>query len=168
MEWTIELVLVVLLVATLLQAIKLERALGVLKKDRASLEALVSGFNASTHQAESGIQRLHAAADGAGRQIESQIARSVSLKDDLVFLTERGERLADRLDVQVRAAQALAPERKLPDRPSSERSAAVAAASAKPVRPAAPASVPDPVPGRQPAAFSQAELDLLAALRMAR
>ena len=98
MEWTIELVLVVLLVATLLQAIKLERALGVLKKDRASLEALVASFNASTHQAESGIQRLHAAADGAGRQIESQIARSVSLKDDLVFLTERGERLADRLD----------------------------------------------------------------------
>jgi len=168
MEWTIELVLVVLLVATLLQAIKLERALGVLKKDRASLEALVAGFNASTHQAESGIQRLHAAADGAGRQIESQIARSVSLKDDLAFLTERGERLADRLDIQVRAAQALAPERKAAERPAPDRVPAVAQAAPRPARANAPTVAPDPVSNRQPAAFSQAELDLLAALRMAR
>ena len=71
MEWTLEIVLVMLLGATLFQAIRLERALGVLKRDRASLEALVVDFNASTYQAESGIQRLRAAADSAGRQIES-------------------------------------------------------------------------------------------------
>ena len=148
MEWTLELVLVALLLATLLQAIRLERALGVLKRDRASLEALVTGFNASTQQAESGIQRLRGAVDGAGRQIETQIAKSAALKDDLAFLTERGERLADRLDGQVRAAQPLAPERKtLPERKTGQPEAAEA--------------------GR-PAGFSQAELDLLAALRMAR
>ena len=107
MEWTLELVLIALLGATLFQAIRLERALGMLKRDRASLEALVVGFNASTHQAESGIARLRAAADGAGRQIEAQIAKSVSLKDDLAFLTERGDRLADRLDMLVRAARPL-------------------------------------------------------------
>jgi hypothetical protein len=108
MEWTLEIVLVVLLGATLFQAIRLERALGVLKRDRASLESLVVGFNTSTHQAENGIQRLRAAADGAGRQIESQLAKSVSLKDDLAFLTERGDRLADRLDTLVRSARPLA------------------------------------------------------------
>ena len=111
MELTLELILIVLLGATLFQAIRLERALGVLKRDRASLESLVVGFNASTHQAESGIQRLHAAADGAGRQIESQLGKSVSLKDDLAFLTERGDRLADRLDALVRAARPLAADR---------------------------------------------------------
>ena len=113
MEWTLEIVLVVLLGATLFQAIRLERALGVLKRDRASLELLVAGFNASTHQAESGIQRLHAAADGAGRQIESQMTKSVALKDDLAFLTERGDRLADRLDTLVRQVRPLT--RDLPD-----------------------------------------------------
>ena len=107
MEWTLEIILVVLLGATLFQAIRLERALGVLKRDRASLESLVAGFNASTHQAESGIQRLHAAAEGAGRQIEDQVAKSVALKDDLAFLTERGDRLADRLDMLVRQARPL-------------------------------------------------------------
>jgi hypothetical protein len=111
MEWTLEIVLMVLLAATLFQAIRLERALAVLKRDRASLEALVAGFNISTNQAENGIQRLRAAADGTGRQIETQLTKSASLKDDLVFLTERGDRLADRLDALVRAARPLAPER---------------------------------------------------------
>lgn len=108
MEWTLEIVLMVLLAATLFQAIRLERALGVLKRDRASLEALVAGFNISTNQAESGIQRLRAAADGTGRQIEAQLTKSISLKDDLAFLTERGDRLADRLESLVRAARPLA------------------------------------------------------------
>jgi Domain of unknown function (DUF6468) len=111
MEWLLEIVLVMMLGATLFQATRLERALGVLKRDRASLESLVVGFNASTHQAESGIQQLRAAADGAGRNIESQLSKSVSLKDDLAFLTERGDRLADRLDTLVRAARPLAQER---------------------------------------------------------
>jgi hypothetical protein len=110
MEWTLELILVVLLLAMLFHAIRLERALGVLRRDRASLEQMVASFNLSTRQAESGIQRLRAAADGAGRQIESQIAKSVTLKDDLAFLTDRGDRLADRLEVLVREARPLARE----------------------------------------------------------
>jgi hypothetical protein len=114
MEWTLEIVLVVLLGATLFQAVRLERALGVLKRDRASLESLVAGFNASTHHAESGIQRLRAAADGTGRDIEAQLVKSVSLKDDLAFLTERGDRLADRLDSLVRAARPLVQDRPAP------------------------------------------------------
>jgi hypothetical protein len=111
MEWTLEIVLVALLGATLFQAIKLERALGVLKRDRASLESLVEHFNASTRQAESGIQRLRAAVDSGGHQIAAQLTKSVSLKDDLVFLTERGDQLADRLDRLVRAARPLAQDR---------------------------------------------------------
>jgi hypothetical protein len=139
MEWTLEIVLVVLLGATLFQAIRLERALGVLKRDRTSLESLVVGFNASTHQAESGIQRLRAAADGAGRQIESQLTKSVALKDDLSFLTERGDRLADRLDTLVRAARPLTQER--------------------------PGAIPE---SDAPKSTSQVEKNLLQALRLAR
>ncbi|HVZ06814.1 DUF6468 domain-containing protein [Rhodopila sp.] len=110
MEWTLEIVLVVLLLATLVQALRLERALGVLKRDRVALEALIAGFNASTRQAEAGVDRLKAAADGAGRKLEQQIAASAMLKDDLLFLGERGDRIADRLDSLVRAARPLAPD----------------------------------------------------------
>jgi uncharacterized protein DUF6468 len=145
MEWIVEIVLVVLLGATLFQAIRLERALGMLKRDRASLESLVIGFNTSTHQAESSIQRLRAIADGTGRQIEAQLAKSVSLKDDLLFLTERGDRLADRLDKLVRAARPV-----------------VGDPSAPPKKPESKSET------TQAKGINQVERDLLQALRMAR
>ena len=139
MEWILEIVLVVLLAATLFQAVRLERALVILKRDRSSLEALVAGFNTSTSHAASGIQQLRAVADGAGNQIENQLIRSVALKDDLSFLTERGDRLADRLDGLVRAA------RPLVQKPS------------------------EAIPSKaSPNGASQIEHDLLQALRMAR
>jgi len=143
MQWSVELVLVALLAAVLFHAVRLERALGVLKRDRAALEGLVSDFNASTRQAESGIERLRSAADGAGRQIARQIDGATALKDDLAFLTERGERLADRMDHLVRAARQVV---------------------AESPRPAATADLES----ESPRVRSQAERDLLRALRMAR
>ncbi len=97
--------LVLLLGATLFHALRLERALGVLKRDRAVLEALVAGFNDSTRQAEVGVERLRAASEGAGRQIARQIEQAQRLKDDLSFLSERGEKLAERLEGGVRSAR---------------------------------------------------------------
>ena len=61
MEWILDLALVILLTATLFHAVRLERALGVLKRDRVALEALVESFNTSTHAAESGIRGLRVA-----------------------------------------------------------------------------------------------------------
>ena len=140
MEWILELGLSGLLIATLFHALRLERALGVLKRDRTSLESLVAGFNASTSQAETSIARLRQTADGAGRDIVQRIDTAVTLKGDLAFLTERGDRLADRLESLVRQA-----------RPA----AASAPAMAEAFEP-------------EPRLRSQAERDLLQALRMAR
>jgi hypothetical protein len=87
---------------------RLEKALGVLKRDRAVLEGLVTGFNESTRHAEAGVERLRAATEGAGRQIARQIEQAQRLRDDLSFLTERGDKLAERLDGSVRTARMLA------------------------------------------------------------
>lgn len=144
MEWILELVLVLLLAATLFHATRLERALGVLKRDRATLETLIAGFNTSTRQAEDGIVRLRDAADGAGRQIAHQTEAAIALKDDLVFLTERGEQLADRLERLVRSGRPMVAE--VP----------------RPVFQA------EPEIAGEPRVRSQAERDLLKALRMAR
>jgi Domain of unknown function (DUF6468) len=143
MEWILEVVLVLLLAATLFHAVRLERALGVLKRDRVELQELVASFNDSTRQAEAGIERLRRAADGAGQQIARQVDAALSLKDDLALLIERGDRLADRIDVLVRAGRPLAAE--------------------------APrlALVNDAIPA-EPRVRSQAERDLLKALRIAR
>jgi hypothetical protein len=101
----LEAALVLLLGATLFHALRLERALGVLKRDRAVLEALVAGFNDSTRQAEVGVERLRSASEGAGRQIARQIEQAQRLRDDLSFLVERGEKLAERLEGSVRSAR---------------------------------------------------------------
>lgn len=140
MEWILELGLSGLLIATLFHALRLERALGVLKRDRTSLESLVAGFNASTSQAETSIARLRQTADGAGRDIAQRIDTAVTLKGDLAFLTERGDRLADRLESLVRQA-----------RPVAASAPAMAEAFES-----------------EPRVRSQAERDLLQALRMAR
>ncbi len=147
MMWILDIVLVVLLGTTLFHAVRLERALGVLKRDRASLEALVAAFNASTRAAESGIERLRASTDGAGRQIQRQIDSATTLKDDLTFLVQRGEGLADRLDesIQTRRPAASA---SVPESPYSPRD--------------------DYIVRDEPKVPSQAERDLLKALRMAR
>src|SRR3954466_7912666 len=110
MEWLLEIALVALLAATLFHAVRLERALGVLKRDRSALQELIDGFNASTRQAELGIERLRGAAEGAGRQMAGQLDVAMALKDDLALLIDRGDRLANRMDVLVRAARPLAAE----------------------------------------------------------
>ena len=139
-QWLLELALVGLLAATLFHALRLERALGVLKRDRVALEELVSGFNASFRQAEIGIEQLRAAADGAGRQVARQVDAGRAVQGDLAFLVERGERAADRLEQAVRAA-----------------------------RPLLHAPTPEPTAeAGQPKLRSQAERDLLKALRLAR
>lgn len=148
MQWALDVILIVLLIATLFHAVRLERALGVLKRDRAVLEELVATFNASTRQAESGIERLRAAADGAGRQVARQIDTAKALKDDIAFLSERGERVADRLDSLVRAARPLAAE--------------------PPRQIVTPDTQPETEPNGMPRVRSQAERDLLKALRMPR
>ncbi len=104
-QWILEGVLTLLLGATLFHAVRLERALGVLKRDRAVLEELVEGFNESTRQAENGIERLRHAADGAGKQMARQTETAQRLRDDLAFLADRSDRLAERLEAAVRSAR---------------------------------------------------------------
>ncbi len=161
MEWLLELALIGLLLATLFHAMRLERALGVLKRDRAALEELVSGFNASTRAAEQGIERLKDAADGAGRHIARQVEVAGRLKDDLVFLGERGDALADRLDHLVRAGRSL------------ETTSARPAIRPTLVRETSPMQPPETDDAMGAAAVSprlrsQAERDLMRALRIAR
>ena len=80
MEWLLEIALVLLLAATLFHAIRLERALGVLKHDRAALQELVAGFNSSTRLAEAGIDRLDTMVR-AGRPLTAETPRLTVVSD---------------------------------------------------------------------------------------
>ncbi len=157
MQWILEILLTGLLSATLFHALRLEKALGVLRRDRAALEELVVGFNDSTRQAEGGIDRLRAVADGAGRQIARHVDQAKVLKNDLVFLNERGEKLADQLDKLVRQV-----------RPGNEPVAPVQQAATR-AAPSLQGTAQDINPSDNDGRVrSQAEKELLRALRMTR
>ena len=123
----------------------------------------MAGFNASTRAAEQGIGRLKEAADGAGRQIARQVEAAGRLKDDLVFLGERGDALADRLDHLVRAGRTLDT---APARPVARPTLVEEGPSA--LQPGLDNPVGKTAAAGSPRLRSQAERDLMQALRIAR
>lgn len=145
LQWATELALIGLLGAAIPFALRLERQLAAIRRDRPAFEGGAAEYQEATRQAEATLVRLRAAAEDAGRQVSERIAAAGPLRDDLRFLAERAEVLADRLDGAVRAAQ---PPRQAPQTQGQ-------------VQPAVPAR-------EAGAGRSQAEHDLLQALRMVR
>ena len=161
MQWVIEIGLMGLLIVTLVHLLRLGRALALLKRDREPLEDLVADFAASTREAQQGIEHLRQTADGAGRRIAQQIETATALRDDLAYMIERAERLADRLDGSVRHSRAFEP---------AARSAAMAVSGYVPTgfvssSPRDNFDQNDQV-APSPKVRSQAERDLLQALRL--
>lgn len=107
LDWILEVVLIALLLLTLLHAMRLERALTVLRQDRTALGDAVAGFDQSARAAEQGIGKLNSLTGQAAQQVARKIELASKLKDDLAFLAERGEHLADRLEAAVRAGRAM-------------------------------------------------------------
>ncbi|MBP0446245.1 hypothetical protein J8J14_15840 [Roseomonas sp. SSH11] len=132
LEWAFQGLLLLLLLAALPYAMRLERGLAALRKDRAALAEGAAGFEAATREAHLALSGLRAALETQARQSASAEA----LRDDLRFLLERAEPLADRLEILVRQGRN--------------------------------ASAPPTPEASEPSPRSQAERDLLRALRMAR
>jgi hypothetical protein len=98
-----------LLIATIVYATVLDRRIRQLRATRSELEAMVVGFNTATARAESAIGDLKAGTEAGSRELKPLIATGRQIADDLQFLVERGNELADRLDVGISAARAAAP-----------------------------------------------------------
>lgn len=150
MDWLLEIVLIVLLGLTLVHAVRLERGLSALRHERTALGEAVAGFDNSTRQAEAGLDKLHSMTQETALQLARKLEGAAVLKDDLAFLVERGEHLADRLERLVRSGRAI--------EPTHARELQPASIPAEPVR----------ADHDQPRPRSKAERDLLQALRVAR
>jgi hypothetical protein len=144
LEWGLQVTLLVLLGAAIPFAIRLERALREIRKDRAAMESSAQGLSDAAAAAESAILRLRATAELAGRQVQERVTTAEPLRDDLRFLIERAEGLADRLESVVRAGRPMAGHEP-PPAPAATRPTREPPSDAGPLR-------------------SQAERDLLRAL----
>lgn len=113
---TLDLLLVVLLVASIGYAAVLNRKLGNLRGHKEELERLAANFAESTMRAEDSIQRLK----GTTTQLQNGIEAAEGLCEDLTFLIDRGTSAADHLEGAVRGARNLEDGSAAPFRPAGE------------------------------------------------
>lgn len=139
-----------LLVIMIPYIIRLNKRLGMLRKDKAQLEKLAATFAESTRRADESLGNLRASAENMQRKLDT----AQTLHDDLVFLLDRGEKTADRLEDMVRVSRS----------EMSDASAKTAAAS-PPARKPMVASPQLETDKNSPG--SEAERELLKAIRSA-
>jgi septal ring factor EnvC (AmiA/AmiB activator) len=110
LEWLAQGALLLLLAALVPFGWRLDRQVQALRRESGGLADGARGVAEATEAAEAALTRLRATAEGSGRLIAERVATAEKLRDDLAFLTERADTLADRLDGLVRQARPRAAE----------------------------------------------------------
>ena len=109
----LDVVLIGLLAAALKYAVKLTAQLSDMREGRLEMEKFIGSFNATVARAESGILGLKNASRTYGDDLERLIEKGQLLRDELTFLTESVDVIANRLSQSAsqvsRAADAVAP-----------------------------------------------------------
>lgn len=101
----LDLVIACLLIATIGYAITLNNRLTALRRNRDQMAKIIASFNEATVRAESSIPKLRRAADEAGGGLQERVEKAQSLRDDLAFMIERADTMANRLENAVRNAR---------------------------------------------------------------
>lgn len=101
----LDLAIILLLIPTIVYAVILNRRLTALRKSRDELAKVVSSFNEATMRAEAGIPKLKKATLDANSALQDRVEKAHSLRDDLAFMIERAEEMADRLEGAVRSGR---------------------------------------------------------------
>ncbi|MFD2235352.1 DUF6468 domain-containing protein, partial [Phaeospirillum tilakii] len=119
-DWKLllDIVVSVLMVATIAYATRLNARLAALRKNRDDLARTILGFNEATLRAESSIPKLRKAAEEAGQALQDRVEKAQSLRDDLAFMIERADTMANRLENAVRSARVEPPARPVAPAPA--------------------------------------------------
>lgn len=121
MSILLDLIVAGLLVTVIVFAAILNRRLSVWRQERAEFERLIAEFNRAAVRAETGVERLKAASEQTGKTLQQAVTKGQSLRDDLSYLIERAEPLADRLTERIRAARNMRHEESVAEPPAAQR-----------------------------------------------
>ena len=94
-----------LLAVMIVYAIRLNRRLSTLQEDKAEFERLLLSFTDSTSRAETSVARLKASAIDTAQSLQESVTKAQALRDDLAFMVDRADELADRLENEIRDAR---------------------------------------------------------------
>ena len=90
-------ILIILLLATIFCAVSLSRRLSSLRSDKKNLEKLMSEFHHISEKADKSLTGIRATAEEVSRELAEANAKSRSMRDELAFLVERADRLAEKI-----------------------------------------------------------------------
>lgn len=102
-------IIAVLLLLTIGFSWKLSKRITVLHKSRQELNKFIGDFNIAIARAENNIAELRELEQKADTTLASHIEQAKYLAQDLNFLAERGETIADNLEQQIEIARSAAP-----------------------------------------------------------
>ncbi len=105
-EFYLDLLMIVLLIATIIYALMLNRRLAAFRRNREEMEQFLSAFHAATERAEILIQSLKDMASQSGDALREDIERASGLHEDLSFMVDRGDAIANRLEKAASSANA--------------------------------------------------------------
>lgn len=103
----LDLIVIACLGATIAFAVRLNRKLATIYQSREELQTFLNQFTESMSKADASIKDLRGIGESVFKTAQKEMDIARALKDDLAFLNERGEELAERLDGSIRIARTL-------------------------------------------------------------
>jgi methyl-accepting chemotaxis protein len=94
----VEIVLTLLLTATLVYCVILERRLAALRKNQNGFRETIVELNQAIAAAGASMRLLNSSASNAADTLDERLARARNLSDELSLLTNSGERIAQRIE----------------------------------------------------------------------
>lgn len=124
LELIINLIIIALLLPTIVYAYKLNKNLKELRQNQKSLAQLVAALNDATFKAENSIPKLKTATEHSSEGLKEVVDNAKELKNDLLFINERADSLADRLENVISTGRTIQPKEPLHS-PIDEKETAV-------------------------------------------
>lgn len=90
--------LCILLAATLVYCVVLERRLKAVRQGQESLNAMIGDLNASLATAGASLRAMQTAAGTVGEQLDKKVASARAAIDELGLVTASAERIAQRME----------------------------------------------------------------------
>ncbi|MDD4615981.1 MAG: DUF6468 domain-containing protein [Alphaproteobacteria bacterium] len=145
----------------IVQAVRLVRELRGLRASRVEMEKFVRDFNSAVLRAEEGVRGLRTAARESGDDLEKLVGKANLVRDELTFIMESADSVAERLSAKASKAMHSEPPAPQEAKPVT-RSPAANAPQAKPRKEAVAPIIPITT---DRTSLSRAEQELIQALK---
>ena len=97
----LDIMLASMLAATIFYCLKLNTRIRILQDSKSELAMLIQQFEQSTQQATNSIAEMHTLSKKVSEAMQTKLEKANYIADDLTFLIDRGNKLADKIEGNV-------------------------------------------------------------------